>query len=103
MQNLDPELNIEINSIKNAALIFRAINNKLRQKIIQIIHENKSLTVTQIYKQLKLEQSVASQHLSILRNAKMVKAFRDGKSVYYSINYKRFYQINEKSQVIVKG
>ncbi|MFN7278812.1 MAG: ArsR/SmtB family transcription factor, partial [bacterium] len=42
-----------------------------------------------------LEQSVASQHLAILRRAGIVKAERDGKFIYYRINEERVLRINE--------
>ena len=58
--------------IKKAALVLRALNHKLRQLIIKTIHEHKRITVTELYVKLRLEQSVASQHLAILRKADIV-------------------------------
>jgi DNA-binding transcriptional ArsR family regulator len=75
--------------LKKAALVLRAMNHKLRQQIIKMIDENKRLTVTEIYVKLRLEQSVASQHLAILRRAGIVATQRDGKFIYYTINYPR--------------
>lgn len=74
---------------KKAALVFRALNNKLRQQIIQFILENPATTVTTIYRKLRLEQSVASQHLAILRKEGIVKTERDGKFIYYSVDERR--------------
>ena len=85
---------IDFYCIKKAALTLRALNHKLRQKIIITIHENKRLTVTQIYVKLRLGQSVASQHLSILRKAGIVSALRDGKFIYYAVNNSRIEEIN---------
>src|SRR5438045_9750328 len=81
--------------IKKAALVLRALNHKLRQQIIRIIHENEKLTVTEIYIRLRLEQSVASQHLAILRKAGIVSTTRDKKFIYYTINKKRFDAIEQ--------
>lgn len=72
---------------KKAALILRALNHSLRYQILKLIDENEAVYVTQIYKRLKIEQSVASQHLAILRNAGIVNAVRDGKTIYYTPNY----------------
>ena len=80
---------IDYYRIKKAALVLRALNHKLRQQIIKIIHENEKLTVTEIYIRLRLEQSVASQHLAILRKAGIVNTTRDKKFIYYTINNKR--------------
>ncbi|GAC1379927.1 MAG: metalloregulator ArsR/SmtB family transcription factor [Ginsengibacter sp.] len=82
---------IQINyvNIKKAALVLRSLNHKLRQQIIRLIDENAKMTVTEIYVKLRLEQSVASQHLSILRKAGIVKTEREGKFIYYTINKER--------------
>ena len=80
---------VDFVNLKKAAMILRALNHKLRQQIVKLIDENKKLTVTEIYIKLRLEQSVASQHLAILRRAGIVKTTRDGKFIYYSVNNTR--------------
>jgi DNA-binding transcriptional ArsR family regulator len=80
---------VDFLNLKKAAMILRALNHKLRQQIVKLIDENKRLTVTEIYVRLRLEQSVASQHLAILRRAGVVKTDRDGKFIYYSVNNSR--------------
>ena len=62
MQTVETTLNINVIELKKAAMILRAINHKLRQQIVQIIHQAGSITVTQLYVKLRIEQSVASQH-----------------------------------------
>ncbi len=88
-------LNIDYHSIKKAAMVLRSMNHKLRQQIIKTIYENQRLTVTQLYVKLRLEQSVASQHLAILRKAGIVTTERDGKFIFYSINPARIEAIND--------
>ena len=88
-------LNVELLNVKKAAIVLRAINHKLRQIILKLIDENDKMTVTEIYMRLRLEQSVASQHLAILRKAGFVKTQRDGKFIYYSVNYKRLEELNK--------
>src|SRR5215468_8058392 len=84
---------VDFVNLKKAAMILRALNHKLRQQIVKLIDENKRLTVTEIYIKLRLEQSVASQHLAILRRAGVVKTERDGKFIYYSVNNSRLSEI----------
>jgi ArsR family transcriptional regulator, virulence genes transcriptional regulator len=84
---------IDFLSVKKAAMILRAINHKLRQQIIKLINDQQKITVTEIYIKLRLEQSVASQHLAILRRAGIVKTDRDGKFIYYTLNYEKIQQI----------
>ena len=80
---------------KKAALILRAVNHKLRQQMIKLIDEKQKIVVTEIYVKLKLEQSVASQHLAILRRAGIVSTQRDGKFIYYTVNHQRIEEINK--------
>jgi DNA-binding transcriptional ArsR family regulator len=63
--------------------------------MIKMLDENSRMTVTELYVQLRLEQSVASQHLAILRRAGIVKTDRDGKYIYYRVNEERVTQINQ--------
>jgi ArsR family transcriptional regulator, virulence genes transcriptional regulator len=86
---------VDLLNTKKAALILRAVNHKLRQQMLKLIDEHGKMTVTQLYLNLRLEQSVASQHLSILRKAALVKTVRNGKFIYYSINGERFEVLNE--------
>jgi DNA-binding transcriptional ArsR family regulator len=88
------------NQSKKTALIFRALNNKLRQKILNLIADEESINVTEIYVKLRIEQSVASQHLAILRTAGFVLTKRDGKTISYSINYPRFQLVGLASMQI---
>ncbi len=80
--------------LRKAVLVLRAVNHKLRQRIISLLEENNEMTVTDIYIKLRLEQSVASQHLAILRRAGVVSTERQGKYIYYSLDKDRLKQIN---------
>ena len=86
---------VDLLHIKKAALVLRALNHKLRQQILKLIDENEKMTVTDLYVKLRLEQSVASQHLAILRKAGFVKTTRDGKFIFYSVNVSRMKELNK--------
>lgn len=88
-------LSMDYHALKKAALVLRALNHKLRQQLLKLIDEEKKITVTEIYVRLRLEQSVASQHLAILRKAGIVTTERDGKFIFYTVNYKRLEEINK--------
>ncbi len=88
-------LKLDLLNIKKASLVLRAVNHKLRQQILKLIDETGKITVTEIYVKLRLEQSVASQHLAILRKAGFVKTERDGKFIYYSVNTNRLEELNQ--------
>lgn len=69
--------------------LLRALAHPLRLKILEFIDKNKEINVNKIYNTLKIEQSITSQHLKVLRMAGVVHTDRDGKFVHYSIDYKR--------------
>ena len=96
------DVKIDTIQLKKAALVFRAINHKLRQQIIKFINQNGKITVTQIYVKLRLEQSVASQHLAILRKAGFVVTERDGKFIYYSVDHNRLAEVHRIAAELLK-
>ena len=90
---LAPDIKIDYQLLRKSVLVLRAVNHKLRQEIIRLIEAEKRLTVTDIYVRLRLEQSVASQHLALLRRAGVVVTERDGKFIYYSLDKQRIAEI----------
>jgi transcriptional regulator, arsR family len=70
---------------RRVAEILRSIAHPMRFSILSLLNDKgRPMTVTEIYKSLDIEQSVASHHLSILRNAGVVQRMHSGKFVYYS-------------------
>ena len=88
------KLELDYAKLRKAVLILRAINHKLRQQIIDLLEENEKMTVTDLYIKLRLEQSVASQHLAILRRAGVVATDRQGKFIYYRVDKDRISHIS---------
>ena len=88
------DIELDYAELRKAVLVLRAVNHKLRQRIIDLLDENEQMTVTDIYIKLRLEQSVASQHLAILRRSGVVKTDRQGKFIYYSLDNDRLSQIS---------
>lgn len=95
-------LKVDLLNLKKAALVLRAINHKLRQQILKMIDDYGKITVTELYVNLRLEQSVTSQHLAILRKAGFVNTSRDGKYIYYSVNTDRIKEVNKFSEDLLK-
>lgn len=87
-------IELDYADLRKAVLVLRAVNHKLRQRVIDLLDDEDPMTVTDIYIKLRLEQSVASQHLAILRRAGVVITERQGKFIYYSINKDRIEQIS---------
>jgi len=91
----------DFHEVRKASLIFRALNHKLRQQMLMILLEHKQLTVTELFHILKLEQSVASQHLAILRRTGFVINKREGKFVWYMINPERIEEIKQCVRILL--
>ena len=96
------KINVDHDNLKQAAEIIRALTHPLRMKILAFIDKNKTINVNKIYNTLKLEQSITSQHLRILRNAGIVNAKREGKFIFYTVNYKKIDHINKIVKDFIK-
>jgi ArsR family transcriptional regulator len=80
---------LEAQKLDYACELMRALAHPLRLRILSLIDAHETLCVHDIFGTLQLEQSVASQHLRILREVGVVRAQRRGKFVYYTLNYSR--------------
>ena len=84
---------LDYSKLRRAVLTLRALNHPLRKKIIDYVEEKRKVAVTEVHEMLNIEQSVASQHLGILRRADIVTTKREGKYIFYSVNKKRIADI----------
>jgi DNA-binding transcriptional ArsR family regulator len=102
---MNPSTLLQVNEqlLRKGRTVFRSVNHALRQQIITLIHENERMTVTAIYHTLGIEQSVASQHLAILREAKLVNTQREGHNIFYSVNYERMNRIHVLSEQLINS
>lgn len=99
---MTPELKIDYQLMRKSVMVLRAVNHKLRQEMIRLIDEEGKMTVTDLYVKLRIEQSVASQHLALLRRAGVVTTSRDGKYIYYSVDLERLDEISRLLAELVK-
>ena len=82
------------NELEEASETLRSISHNLRLRIISLISDLTEVNVNEIYKRLNIEQSITSQHLKILRDSNIVQTKRDGKMVFYSLNYDKLEKVN---------
>lgn len=68
--------------------IYAAFGNKMRTKLINCLAK-KPKSVTELIEHCHLSQSSVSQHLAKLKKADLIEAKRDGKSIIYSLKYKK--------------
>lgn len=68
--------------------IFKALSVDSRVQILKLI-KNKELCVNAITQKLNITQPAVSQHLSVLKEAGLVKSDRYGSIIHYSIDRNR--------------
>ena len=83
------KVTINNEKLQTSSEILRALAHPLRLRILEFIDKHKTINVNKIYNTLKLEQSITSQHLRILRLAGIVETQREGKFIHYSIDYSK--------------
>ena len=81
--------------LKKAKSIIRAIDHPLRKSILNLIYENPKISVTEIYVKLRIDQSVCSQNLKILRDENLVIFERKGKNIFYRIEEVTFLELGK--------
>lgn len=101
MKATETGLHINMDELRKAQMLIRAINHPFRQKIMHLVHSNGKMIVTDIYVKMRVEQPVASQHLAILRRAGIMTSQRDAKYIYYSVNYKRLEEIQQSCKSLI--
>ncbi|HOY32210.1 MAG TPA: metalloregulator ArsR/SmtB family transcription factor [Bacteroidales bacterium] len=64
----------------------KVMAHPVRLAIVIILAVNKKMTVSQIYDELGIQQSVASNHLKLMKTHNLLISRRQGKYIYYSVN-----------------
>lgn len=102
MAGKETDLNIDSFLLKKAVVMLRALNHERRQEMLRLLHREGPLPVTALHHRMGLEQSLASQHLAILRQAGLVVTQREGNQVFYSVNYKRLHEVQAQATALLK-
>ena len=74
-------------STRESAKALKAVADKARLSVIKILLE-KSVCVNEIIKAIKIEPTLLSHHLLMLKNEGIVESKREGKRVRYRITPK---------------
>jgi DNA-binding transcriptional ArsR family regulator len=89
LKKLDPE------TIDKAANMLKAIAHPVRISIVSYLEDGKKRTVTEIRKQLGIEQAAASHHLVILKDRGVLSSKREGKNICYFLRHDKLRNILE--------
>ena len=88
-------IDINIQKLELAASKLRAMSHPMRIAIIDLLADGNNLSVTEIYKNLDIEQATASHHLNILKNKGLLESKREGKKIYYFLKSVKLTEVIE--------
>lgn len=83
---------IDENTLIDVAELFKYFSDSTRIRILYSLIE-KERSVNEIAELLNMNQSAISHQLRILKNSKLIKNRRDGKTIYYSLDDDHVYNI----------
>jgi DNA-binding transcriptional ArsR family regulator len=75
--------------LQKAESFAKALNDKMRQKILKLIDDQGKIDTTQLKRKLKINDSTISYHLKVLSKAKIIKSQRLATLIGNSASYKR--------------
>ncbi|WP_414620371.1 ArsR/SmtB family transcription factor [Calothrix sp. CCY 0018] len=79
--------------LENAQILFGALADKSRLKILHALSNGQELCVCDVASLLSVKVASASHHLRKLRDLKILKYRNDGKLAYYSLKDQRIAEI----------
>lgn len=92
---------LEKKQLSAVSEFFKVLGDETRMKIINALaHEE--LCVSDLAAALEMTQSAVSHQLKLLRMAHQVKARREGKSIYYSLDDQHVIDILEEALIHIR-
>ena len=79
-------LDLNSEDLHTAASMLKVLGHPIRISIIELLDDASKMSVTEIFKALKIEQAIASHHLNTLKNKRILISERVGKNTYYSVS-----------------
>lgn len=78
--------------------VFKVFGDNTRIKILWNLFDNE-ICVAEIAERVKMSQSAVSHQLRILKQARLIKARRDGKNTFYSLDDEHVKRIVEQVMI----
>jgi len=85
-------MKITENTLYDVAELFKNFSDSTRIRILHCLIE-KERSVTEIASLLNMNQSAISHQLKILKNSKLIRNRREGKTIYYALDDDHVYNI----------
>ena len=88
-----PSPGLDLERVQETARMLRCLGHPIRLRILDLLAEHGELTVTEIYEALGLEQASCSQHLSLMRDKRVLESRKDGVHVLYQLSDDRAHKV----------
>ena len=85
-----------LQEIEKVSRIFKLLSDVTRLKILLTLEQGER-NVTSIAEVVQMEQSAVSHQLKLLKDNRMVKARREGKTVFYPLDDQHVFDILEET------
>jgi DNA-binding transcriptional ArsR family regulator len=73
--------------------VFTVLANPVRRRILELLLEEPT-TVNRIVDEFRLQRPAVSEHLQVLRDAKLVRAVKQGRERLYHLQPERLQELN---------
>jgi len=90
-----PSSSLNKETIQEISKVFKVISDPTRLSILFLLQHNE-LSVKSIAQSLDMEQSAISHQLKTLRESRLVKSKREGKSMIYSLDDLHVFSVLEQ-------
>jgi DNA-binding transcriptional ArsR family regulator len=82
-----------MDKIQELSEVFKALSDPTRLRLVKLLRDHDgALCVNALAHRLDVTQSAVSQHLRVLRQARLVVSDRHGPSVHYMLNQEKLSQ-----------
>lgn len=84
---------IETEKLQSAINMLKVIAHPVRLAIVDLLTENKRMTIIEIQQALNLEQAIASQQITLMEDKGVLKAEKVGRNKYVSLRFPKMKNI----------
>ena len=84
---------IQSEKLQSAINMLKVIAHPVRLAIVDLLTENKRMTILEIQEALNLEQAIASQQITLMEDKGVLKSEKVGRNKYVSLRFPKMKNI----------
>ena len=84
---------IQANKLLAAVTMLKVIAHPVRLAIVDLLTDNKQMTVLEIQEALNLEQAIASQQITLMEDKGVLVSKKNGRNKYVSLRFPKMKNI----------